>query len=33
MGRIMDSVTFARAAHRNVCCMVKRKPVVREPTA
>ena len=26
MGRIMDSVTFRRAAHRNVCCMVKRKP-------
>ena len=26
MGKIMDSVTFARAAHRNVCCMVKRKP-------
>ena len=26
MGRIMDSVTFRRAARRNVCCMVKRKP-------
>ena len=26
MGRIMDSVTFRRASHRNVCCMVKRKP-------
>jgi serine/threonine-protein kinase RsbW len=26
MGRIMDSVTFRRGAHRNVCCMVKRKP-------
>ncbi len=26
MGRIMDSVTFSRAARRNVCCMVKRKP-------
>jgi anti-sigma regulatory factor (Ser/Thr protein kinase) len=33
MGKIMDSVTFARAAHRNVCCMVKRKPVTQEPTA
>ncbi len=28
MGKIMDSVTFRRAAHRNVCCMVKRKPAV-----
>jgi serine/threonine-protein kinase RsbW len=27
MGRIMDSVTFRRASRRNVCCMVKRKPV------
>ncbi|MGE5125484.1 MAG: ATP-binding protein [Betaproteobacteria bacterium] len=26
MGRIMDSVTFRRAARRNVCCLVKRKP-------
>jgi anti-sigma regulatory factor (Ser/Thr protein kinase) len=26
MGRIMDSVTFRRAARRNVCCMLKRKP-------
>jgi serine/threonine-protein kinase RsbW len=26
MARIMDSVTFRRAARRNVCCMVKRKP-------
>jgi serine/threonine-protein kinase RsbW len=26
MGRIMDSVTFRRAARRNVCCMVKKKP-------
>jgi serine/threonine-protein kinase RsbW len=26
MGRIMDSVTFRRAARRNVCCMVKHKP-------
>ena len=24
MGRIMDTVTFQRTAHRNVCCMVKR---------
>ncbi len=31
MGKIMDSVTFARAAHRNVCCMVKRKPGAQEP--
>jgi len=33
MGKIMDSVTFARATRRNVCCMVKRKPGVREPSA
>jgi len=26
MERIMDSVTFRRAARRNVCCLVKRKP-------
>ena len=26
MARIMDSVTFRRAARRNVCCMLKRKP-------
>ncbi len=26
MGRIMDTVTFRRAGHSNVCCMVKRKP-------
>jgi anti-sigma regulatory factor (Ser/Thr protein kinase) len=26
MGRIMDSVTFRRAARHNVCCLVKRKP-------
>jgi serine/threonine-protein kinase RsbW len=25
MGKIMDSVTFRRAARRNVCCLVKRK--------
>jgi anti-sigma regulatory factor (Ser/Thr protein kinase) len=31
MGKIMDSVTFSRAARRNVCCMVKRKPVPSEP--
>jgi serine/threonine-protein kinase RsbW len=24
MGRIMDTVTFRRTAHGNVCCMVKR---------
>jgi serine/threonine-protein kinase RsbW len=24
MGRIMDTVTFQRTAHGNVCCMVKR---------
>jgi serine/threonine-protein kinase RsbW len=30
MGRIMDSVTFSRAARRNVCCMVKRKPAAGE---
>ena len=30
MGRIMDSVTFRRASHRNVCCMVKRKPAAHE---
>jgi anti-sigma regulatory factor (Ser/Thr protein kinase) len=29
MGRIMDSVTFRRAARRNVCCLVKRKAVER----
>jgi anti-sigma regulatory factor (Ser/Thr protein kinase) len=33
MGKIMDSVTFARAGQRNVCCMVKRKPEARETTA
>ena len=33
MGKIMDSVTFARAAQRNVCCMVKRKPGAGEPGA
>jgi serine/threonine-protein kinase RsbW len=34
MGKIMDRVTFARAAQRNVCCMVKRKPEPSgEPTA
>jgi serine/threonine-protein kinase RsbW len=27
MGRIMDSVTFRRASGRNLCCMVKRRPV------
>ncbi len=26
MGRIMDRVTFRRAARHNVCCMVKHKP-------
>jgi len=25
MEKIMDSVTFRRSAHRNVCCLVKRK--------
>lgn len=25
MGKIMDSVTFRRAARRNYCCLVKRK--------
>ena len=25
MGKIMDSVSFKRAARRNVCCLVKRK--------
>jgi anti-sigma regulatory factor (Ser/Thr protein kinase) len=33
MGKIMDSVTFARTGRQNVCCMVKRKPEAREPTA
>ena len=33
MGRIMDSVTFSRAAHRNICCMVKRKPGPQGPAA
>ena len=27
MGRIMDTVTFRRSGHSNVCCMVKRKPL------
>jgi anti-sigma regulatory factor (Ser/Thr protein kinase) len=29
MGKIMDSVTFRRAARRNVCCLVKRKAAAR----
>ena len=33
MGRIMDSVTFRRAARRNVCCMVKKKPVAGSEAA
>jgi len=33
MGRIMDSVTFRRAARRNVCCMVKRKPAAASGVA
>ncbi len=33
MGKIMDSVTFARVRQRNVCCMVKRKPGVGESRA
>ena len=29
MGRIMDSVTFRRAARGNVCCLVKHKRPAR----
>jgi anti-sigma regulatory factor (Ser/Thr protein kinase) len=32
MERIMDSVTFRRAAPRNVCCLVKHKRPVRSGT-
>ena len=27
MSKIMDSVTFRRSARRNVCCLVRQKPV------